>query len=237
MKGSDELDSYNFEKVAELIEAAKGSDRSMRQYAAEAGLNPATLNLIFKGTRKANYNHIMKLTSMAAAPRNRVTYLDLCKAAGLNALIVTEDGEETTTADVDWHDYQSELEILATGVINKAYRDNNISAKEIAVTDDYIRPYISFETADRVEEWYVVASFRGIAEKELSATAQQLLGKMVFAEPKEKRKIIIVVDTEDAYKKIASFAGKLSFKGNLEVRYLNCGKLFFHKEKMLSRFE
>lgn len=236
MKGSDELDSYNFEKVAELIEAAKGSDRSMRQYAAEAGLNPATLNLIFKGTRKANYNHIMKLTSMAAAPRNRVTYLDLCKAAGLNALIVEVDGEETTPEDVEWHDYQTDLEIIAAGVIAKSYRDKGVKVKEITPKNSYINPYLAYMTDDGVEEWYVITSFMNVLDKDLSKEVGKVLGKMIFAELNKNRKIIIIVDTEASYKKIASYAGKISFKGDLEVRYLNCGKLFFMKEKVLSDF-
>lgn len=236
MKGSDELDTYNFEKVAELIEAAKGSDRSMRQYAAEAGLNPATLNLIFKGTRKANYNHILKLTSMAAAPRNRVTYLDLCKAAGLNALIVEVDGEETTPEDVEWHDYQTDLEIIAAGVIAKSYRDKGVKVKEITPKDSHINPYLAYMTDDGGEEWYVITSFMNVQDKDLSKEVGKVLGKMIFAELNKNRKIIIIVDTEASYKKIASFAGRLSFKGDLEVRFLNCGKLFFHKEKVLSEF-
>ena len=178
----------------------------------------------------------MKLTSMAAAPRNRVTYLDLCKAAGLNVLIVEEDGEETTPKDVEWHDYQTDLEIIAAGVIAKSYRDKAIKAKEITPKDSHINPYLAYMTDDGLEEWYVITSFINVLDKDLSEKVGYVLGKMIFAEPNKKRKIIIIVDTEASYKKIASYAGKISFKGDLEVRYLNCGKLFFMKEKVLSDF-
>ena len=73
--------NYDKQKVMELIELAAG-DRSLRQYATDAGLSPGHLYRVKSGDYKLTPGAIRQLTSEAANPQENIGFEDLMKAAG-----------------------------------------------------------------------------------------------------------------------------------------------------------
>ncbi len=78
-------DSYSAQrksKVAELIERAKGENRSYRKYAMDAGISCAALTRMRKGDYVPKPDTIEKLTSQKARPRGGVTFEEMMLTAG-----------------------------------------------------------------------------------------------------------------------------------------------------------
>lgn len=68
-------------KLSELIKKARG-DRSIRQYAIDAGVNPTTVSRMEAMEYKPGLNVLRKLTSEEARPQNGVTFQQLMDAIG-----------------------------------------------------------------------------------------------------------------------------------------------------------
>lgn len=68
-------------KLSELIKKARG-DRSIRQYAIDAGVNPTTVSRMEAMEYKPGLNVLRKLTSEDARPQNGVTFQQLMDAIG-----------------------------------------------------------------------------------------------------------------------------------------------------------
>ena len=69
--------------IGELVKQAKGEDRSLRQYARDAGVDAAILSRLINGTYIPRKPGIYEaLTSPQAAPRGGVTCQQLIAAAG-----------------------------------------------------------------------------------------------------------------------------------------------------------
>ena len=69
-------------RIAELVERAKGDDRSYRKYADDAGISSAALTRMRKGDYIPKPDTIEKLTSEKARPRGGVTFDEMMLAAG-----------------------------------------------------------------------------------------------------------------------------------------------------------
>ena len=68
-------------KVGELVRIAKGEDRSIREYARQAGVDPAIISKIINGEYTPKKHDIYeKLSSADAAPRGGVTFKQLIEA-------------------------------------------------------------------------------------------------------------------------------------------------------------
>ena len=81
--------NYNFDMVSSLIMKAKGDkvDRSIRQYAYDAGVSPASIVRICMKDTNGKFNYaspemLRRLTSESANPRGGVTFEELMVAAG-----------------------------------------------------------------------------------------------------------------------------------------------------------
>ena len=70
-------------ELAKRIELAKGADRSIREYAAAAGVNIATVSRAIKGEITPSVKMLKKLTSEEAKPRNGITFESLYAAVGV----------------------------------------------------------------------------------------------------------------------------------------------------------
>ena len=69
-------------ELGELVKMAKGDDRSLREYAKDADIDPAIISRIINGNYIPKKPDIfLKLTSPKAAPRGGVNYEQLIKAA------------------------------------------------------------------------------------------------------------------------------------------------------------
>lgn len=71
-------------KLAKLVNIAKGNDRTIREYATAAGVNVSTISRTIKGEYKPGVKVLRKLTSKEAAPRGGITFNDLFEATGFS---------------------------------------------------------------------------------------------------------------------------------------------------------
>lgn len=72
--------------LGELVKAAKGEDRSIREYAQASGVDAAVISKIMSGKYiPKNSKVLMKLTDIQAAPRNGITYEKLVKSSNADA--------------------------------------------------------------------------------------------------------------------------------------------------------
>ena len=76
-------------ELGSMIKLARG-DRSLRQYAKDAGVSYTTVYVIENGEYTPTPKMIQKLTSKQANPQNGITYEDVMNAAGYK----TEQDEE-----------------------------------------------------------------------------------------------------------------------------------------------
>lgn len=73
-------------ELGELVKAAKGDDRTIREYAKDSGVDHAVISKIITGKYIPKKPKVlMALTSVQAAPRNGVTYEKLAKVAQYDA--------------------------------------------------------------------------------------------------------------------------------------------------------
>ena len=79
---SNELIEKRKKDIADLVNRAKGEDRSYSAYAAAAGISVAAMSKIVHGGYIPTPNTIRQLTSIDADPRGGVTYYDLMEVAG-----------------------------------------------------------------------------------------------------------------------------------------------------------
>jgi len=82
-------------KLARLVETAKGSDRSIREYALAAEVNASTISRIINGTYTPGIKVLQKLTSQKASPRGGVTFQDLISATVPSAIQAMSNTVET----------------------------------------------------------------------------------------------------------------------------------------------
>lgn len=69
-------------KLGKLVKEAKGSDRSIRQYAVDSGVDAAIISKIINGSYTPKKTDIyQKLTSAKASPRGNITFEQLVEAA------------------------------------------------------------------------------------------------------------------------------------------------------------
>ena len=68
-------------ELGNMIKLARGN-RSLRQYAKDAGVSYTTVHIIENGGYTPSPNMIQKLTSKQANPQNGITYEDIMNAAG-----------------------------------------------------------------------------------------------------------------------------------------------------------
>lgn len=220
---------YNFENLLELIKRAKGSDeeRSMRQYALDANMNPATLNLIVNNKRKANMTHLVKLTSVKAMPRGGVTLKDMSIAAGYESMIPSFDENY-----VDF-DVQTKLEVISTGLIQKIISEKYPCAHiDISNKKEFD---IAVSLADKCWHFEIKSFARTIDEK-IAARSKQILSELFFKRVSENDTVTIIVDSELAFNELSKYACSLLYKGNLSVVYLDAENMCFVKETFISFF-
>ena len=71
-------------KLARLVNIAKGSDRSIREYARVSQVNVSTISRTINGEYTPGIKVLQKLTSPEAEPRGGVTFQDLVDAANMD---------------------------------------------------------------------------------------------------------------------------------------------------------
>ena len=90
-KGSKFHPECNWDRMIELLELAKGSDRSFRQYAKDGGFQHNIFTRVKNHEFCPSFATISHLVSKEAAPRNGVTLVDFMDAAGLSSLDIVQE--------------------------------------------------------------------------------------------------------------------------------------------------
>lgn len=156
--GRNGLQTYNLERVMELLNMAKG-ERSFREYALDAGVSAANLYRIKKNDYKPSPQMLKTLTSDKAAPRGNVTFEDLMIAAGYQEknsielaredMAIGEDNseelplrsrdratlEERRKLREEMRARRKTFEMAATGLIYKGMTDANIEFSHLKTED------------------------------------------------------------------------------------------------------
>lgn len=118
--------NYNKEKVSALIKKAQGEkkDRTIRQYAMDAGVSPASIVRICKGDNYASPETLRKLTSDKAKPRGGVTFEELMAAAGYINL------------NWDYYDSVNNINYENTGVGDVEHLRTYVNEKEMPLQSE-----------------------------------------------------------------------------------------------------
>ncbi|WP_310605296.1 hypothetical protein [Anaerosporobacter sp.] len=225
-----------------MITKAKGSDRTMKEYALQAGMGTSSLSMIVSGKRKASIKNFQVLTSDAAKPRNGVTFEELVSAAGFVSIVnnplsdvvfLTESDED---ADIEQRfNHQKELEIISSGVIQRVLSTKGYIFEVTTPRTKWYSPSLAIELKEADKGWWFdVNTFINVEEELLMPKLQQILTRLLTAQPDFNRTITVIVDIEEAYDKLEALAGELAYKGDLSVAYLNRQYMRFEKEKYLS---
>ena len=145
--------------LAKLVEMAKGNDRTIREDAKDAGVNASTISRILN--ENSNYSPgikvLRKLTSKEAAPRNGITFQDLCNVSDFpdnkDELVRTAIKSSTVTL-MAASLIPTPFNFLLTGIGlpfgTAAYAINNVKNKSTFM-DNIDKQYIQFKKEAPVE--------------------------------------------------------------------------------------
>lgn len=240
----------NLDSIAELIYIVKG-DRTLREYGADTGVSYSNIQRILNRKYKPSPDTIKKLTLGDKHPRGDVSYEDMMVAAGYMSnesrnrqeehfrLLERQDEEERTA-------FQTRTELIIFGGLVKAgIRFQKLESKK---TYHVFSPdlTVSFE-GQSISTWMFRFVPRGpkseerdgkIIVKELPTTyVRRMLAETVLIAPDAKRKVSVVTDFADYYGEIASFKGKISYKGDLSVILIDAKSMNIEREEYLSYYK
>ena len=130
-------------ELINLIEKAKGTDRTYMAYARAAGISTAAFTRINNGDYTPTLATMKKLTSEAAAPRGGVTFEDLMRTAGydvadgymnddISEKFSSNDNSETTN-NVNSNNDTKDVEFSKSSVV---YRSRRQEIEDL--TEEYI---------------------------------------------------------------------------------------------------
>lgn len=136
------------------------------------------------------------------------------------------------------HRYES----LATGVMYKSLAEKAIHfspVEERAGIRGY-RPDMAIRISEQpVGEWWFEFKHFGSTngeDRHRIPIIRQMLGHLIFIEPKLDRKLSIVINSEAAYESIIGYKDKLSYRGDLSVILIDEDSLTVVKEEYLAHY-
>jgi len=137
----------------------------------------------------------------------------------------------------------------ATGIIYKSLVEKRIN---LSITDDSMAirgfsPDISVKvTGIPIKEWWfsfkIFCSSMKLRNDEnrykiiRAAWARNILGRLIFVEPKIGRKLSVVVRAYDEFEELVKFKDKLAFKGDLSVILVDSDNYCVMKEEYLAYY-
>ena len=229
--------------VPELIRKARGEDRSMNAYAADAGVSRAALSQIVNGVYTPSPEVIAKLTSEEASPRNGVTYEELMTAAGYYAqnqetpqdfLIVADEkkflveGKKANVSDSRALFYQNirEFENTVTDCVCSSLLLNGFTVKK--VTKEYpifnglrqMRCDLMVELkGSKISRW--LFEYRYFDAQKMDPARNTFLnlisGKSTLMNLDEKSKVTYVINSNDMYQYIRRYEHAVGIRGEVSV--------------------
>ena len=282
------------EKLAELVKKARG-ERSIRQYAMEANVNPTTISRIEAKEYKPGTKVLKKLTSKEAAPRGGVTLQDLMKATGYASGYVEEYtkaiasvgamvagiaiggpvgmGAATVTAAgmilseklmkteyaydkinpvvITKENYEkhlrqhSKFQATAVGLIYNTLAEKGVSFIPGNRNRKFDAPapdcFITIVDQDINDWWFQFVGVDDEWDKIINLPtwdkAQQYIMRYLLIEPDSVRKISIVTDDQDLFRKMCSYKGRNSFRGNFSVILVDMNEVKIVSEHQIAYFD
>ena len=222
---------YNEGKVKELVVMAMG-DRTINMFAQQASLSHTHLKRIVTGESKITVNIINKITSEEAAPQGNVTAEQLMVAAGYMDEPIRFVSEAVIKKEV-----QENLERAVESVLFKtaSKRGTPFLVKDGKEADSrFYLPSFLINLNEGFEYWIDIKSYKASGGRDFVEKTYLSLSKLVFVKYNPYRVIVIIVDTEEAYKSFLGYKEEFSYKGNLEIALLDISKMVIIKETILT---
>ncbi len=225
------------ERVASLIEKAKGKDRSIRAYASSAGVSAAAMSKFIKGEYIPTVGTMKKLTSKEASPRG-VAFEDLMEAAGyetkedeaarrssideqINA-VSSENLRESRAKELDRY---IQYEKDATAQIILSLVENEIMFKKTSEHENgklQEKEDLVFEIIDKpISRWifefkYIVGK-REYVTKASRSVMFQAFAKALTMELDDETKLSFVIQDKELFQWLKSYEHSLAFRGEMSV--------------------
>lgn len=247
--------NYDQQKVMELILAAAG-DRSLRQFAIDAGLSPGYLYRVKSGDYRLTPDVIRRLTSAAADPQGNIGYEDLMRAAGYQ-----DDNQERMMSWSDevtpdakhrrmWKEREikaKEFENVAEGIVLKSLLNKEIEFTKASEKED--KPSIGRLTPDmklklkkeEIKEWWIEFKYLDADRRSSRLMGRRIInmifGQLLGTPSKKTRKISIAVNDPVFFNQIAEYKNQTSYRGELSVMLIDTENFKVEKEVYLSHFD
>ena len=246
---------YGNKKLAEAIRAARG-ERSLREYAADTGVNYMTIYKLEKGETSPGPKTLKKLTTGNAKPRNNITYDTVMIAAGYQNDKGSEEFFDARKSNIlaysimmsrtmgDFKNSEGNMHRhYVLGLLSVTIKQNkNLDVANI----NY--PIHESETKsidmvvqlnnNAINEWWI--DYRhtiAYYHKYLQEFAFSILGKLAMQKPNKARKISLVLDDKKVYQYFKDLANIISFKGDLSVIFIDANDGEIVEEAYISHYD
>ncbi len=253
----DEKDNALRKKqFAELLEKAKGENRSFGAYAKAAGVSPASLSRMLKGDFLPKPETVEKLTSSEANPQNGVTYdamMSILKGDRILAYcerlldISTSLPEDSSPKEIKRSAISERImavslyEKEAISQIYTALAEKGMIFKKMAGDDvaSNRRADLEIELIDQpVNKWIFEVKY--YPKVEFGNRLREIyfaLGQLVTFNVDSDTKLTLVVNDDSVFRKISQMAYSIAFRGELSVALYDIEKKCFLEEKYLSNYQ
>lgn len=258
----DEADLNRRKKaIAELIEKAKGEDRSYAEYSKASGVSTASFTRIKKGDYLPSPKTIKSLTSEAADPQGGVTYDEMMRVAGY----VTEEsvspielaalGEDEVANKRDLergsiqlrrlYTYQKSLyEKDASSIIYTLLVEKGIMFRkkdDLEVNEFHgrtYRPNLEIEIMNQKirDWWFVFMMFPTERPHPSTHLLFQAMGYALKMRFNADTKLTYVVNSKQTFQFFQRYDHGLAFKGELSIILYDIDKKEFIDELYLSNY-
>lgn len=243
--------NYNLKKFYEMLDIAKG-ERSLRQYALDAGVSPAHLYRLRREEYLPSAKIINALTSEEAAPRGNITTADLMIAIGYQdenikiipsyAINIENDKDREKRREIKKRalEYSTAVEgVILKELLAKEIDINLMDLEKQNSKDRFLfKPDIALSIKNQsIKEWFFeIKYFDSNSVKNIDQIAKLIMGELTFTEPQKDRKISIVLNYEDIYNYFINLKNAISYQGELSAILMDEDSLGIVEEKYLSHF-
>lgn len=242
---------YNLKRFYEMLDIAKG-ERSLRQYALDAGVSPTHLYRLRKEEYLPSAKMINALTSEDAAPRGNITTADLMIAIGyqdedikiIPSYAINIENDKDREKRREFEKRVLEYSTAVEGIILKELLAKDIDISSMNLEDKIgdnrflLRPDIALSIKNQgIKEWFFeIKYFKRNDVKNVDQIAKLIMGELTFIEPQKDRKITIVLNDEDLYNFFVDLKNAISYQGELSAILIDENSLSIVEETYLSHF-
>lgn len=230
-----EIEKEENRKIAELVLKVIG-DRSYKEAANDAGIDPSTLSYICRGKVKPTPDVIAAITKPESKPQGGIGLEELMIACGYQSATMERlfaYAEAITGVSIEPMEFSHRvsieecrldyMKIMCERLINESIlkKGYGILGLETEVqTNGYARANLKCKLADEsigIKEWIFLYDFN-IQDPLGGGLGMKVIRKLIFVgilTPEQK--VSVVVDTKEKYDAVCRLCGKVPFRGELSV--------------------